>query len=347
MTSTRRWTLREADLEEGQEWTGWHRIEKDLWPPSAPRTTRRSTPGRARRRTPTTCVANTETLDDARPGRSTSPLDQIANGARGLLDEVATGKVTGEEEYWSHTDLWDFQANVDGARVGFEGVQRRSLESEDPELADDPRRSASPTLQTLLDAQRDRRRLRALRRARRPSRGQGARPTPVNALVRAAVAADRGGRCPDDRMLTDDLLPDQADELRCRRRRVRAARSSAWPAAARRRSARRPGGRRRARRRRADRDRDGAASGTSYPFRGDAPGRHRHPGAGPAALRGVRRHDRRRATSSSPCCRHWTDGGGADDRRARPPARSARPSGAVRRPARRHRRGDRACRPPG
>ena len=25
---------READLEEGQKWTGWHRIEKDLWPPA-------------------------------------------------------------------------------------------------------------------------------------------------------------------------------------------------------------------------------------------------------------------------------------------------------------------------
>ncbi|HZK59532.1 MAG TPA: EfeM/EfeO family lipoprotein [Cryobacterium sp.] len=24
--------LREADLEPGQEWTGWHAIEKDLWP---------------------------------------------------------------------------------------------------------------------------------------------------------------------------------------------------------------------------------------------------------------------------------------------------------------------------
>ena len=28
--------LREADLEEGQEWTGWHRIEKDLWPEDDP-----------------------------------------------------------------------------------------------------------------------------------------------------------------------------------------------------------------------------------------------------------------------------------------------------------------------
>ena len=27
--------LREADLEPGQKWTGWHRIEKDLWPARA------------------------------------------------------------------------------------------------------------------------------------------------------------------------------------------------------------------------------------------------------------------------------------------------------------------------
>ncbi|MCC6226483.1 MAG: EfeM/EfeO family lipoprotein [Microthrixaceae bacterium] len=26
--------LREADMEEGQEWTGWHQIEKQLWPPA-------------------------------------------------------------------------------------------------------------------------------------------------------------------------------------------------------------------------------------------------------------------------------------------------------------------------
>src|SRR5207342_2077347 len=26
---------READLEPGQKWTGWHRLEKDLWPARA------------------------------------------------------------------------------------------------------------------------------------------------------------------------------------------------------------------------------------------------------------------------------------------------------------------------
>jgi iron uptake system EfeUOB component EfeO/EfeM len=50
-----------------------------------------------------------------------------------LLDEVATGKVTGEEEYWSRTDLWDFQANIEGALVGFEGL-RPVLQHRDPEL---------------------------------------------------------------------------------------------------------------------------------------------------------------------------------------------------------------------
>lgn len=50
-------------------------------------------------------------------------LAQQTNGAIGLLDEVASGKVTGEEEFWSHTDLWDFQANIDGARVLYEGVR--------------------------------------------------------------------------------------------------------------------------------------------------------------------------------------------------------------------------------
>ena len=123
--------LREADLEPGQEWTGWHRIEKDLWP------------ARAEDYTPLTdtereefaqdLLANTEKLD-ARIQELDFTVDQIANGSRGLLEEVATGKVTGEEEYWSRTDLYDFQANVDGARVGFEGVAP-ILETKDPALA--------------------------------------------------------------------------------------------------------------------------------------------------------------------------------------------------------------------
>ena len=141
--------VREADLEPGQEWTGWHRIEKDLWPERAENYTPLTTEERATYADD--LLANTQTLDD-RVQELTYTVDQIANGSRGLLEEVATGKVTGEEEYWSRTDLWDFQANVDGARVGFEGV-KPIVEQKDPELATElDTRFAE--LQALLDAQR-------------------------------------------------------------------------------------------------------------------------------------------------------------------------------------------------
>ncbi len=144
---------READLEPGQRWTGWHRIEKDLWPARAREDGRAYTPLTEQQRTTygDDLLANTRTLD-RRIQQLDFTVDQIANGSRGLLEEVATGKVTGEEEYWSRTDLWDFQANVDGARVGYEGV-RPILEQKDPDLAKrlDQRFTE---LQTLLDAQR-------------------------------------------------------------------------------------------------------------------------------------------------------------------------------------------------
>ncbi len=82
----------------------------------------------------------------------TYTVDAIANGSRGLLEEVATGKVTGEEEYWSRTDLWDFQANVDGAKVAWEGVQP-IVEEKDEDLAEELD-TRFDELQALLDAQR-------------------------------------------------------------------------------------------------------------------------------------------------------------------------------------------------
>lgn len=123
---------READLEPGQKWTGWHRIEKDLWPQDAKDYTaltdaQRKTYGQD-------LLKNTTTLD-SRIQKMTFTIDQIANGSRGLLEEVAKGKVTGEEEAWSHTDLWDFQANVDGAKVGYDGVRPVLVANGDKDLA--------------------------------------------------------------------------------------------------------------------------------------------------------------------------------------------------------------------
>lgn len=114
-----RMDLREADLEPGQKWTGWHVAEKDLWPPKTGYT---KLTDAQRKQIADQLVADTQTLYD-RTRDMTYTVDQIGNGAKGLLDEVATGKVTGEEEAWSHTDLWDFQANVDGAKVAWEGLR--------------------------------------------------------------------------------------------------------------------------------------------------------------------------------------------------------------------------------
>ena len=138
--------LREADLEDGQRWTGWHRIEKDLWPPagkgySALNTTERAT-------FVDDLLSNTKVLQ-TRVQDLSYTVDQIGNGSKGLLDEVASGKITGEEDIWSHTDLWDFQANVDGARVGYEGL-KPILEVKDAALSKQIG-TAFTNLQKLLD----------------------------------------------------------------------------------------------------------------------------------------------------------------------------------------------------
>ncbi|WP_406281222.1 iron uptake system protein EfeO [Embleya sp. NBC_00896] len=103
--------LREADLEPGQEWSGWHRLEKTLW------TTGQITD--EDRKYADRLLADLKSLQ-MQIGTAEITPTSIANGAKGLLDEVAVGKVTGEEEAFSHTDLWDFAGNVDGAKKAFD-----------------------------------------------------------------------------------------------------------------------------------------------------------------------------------------------------------------------------------
>ena len=69
-------------------------------------------------------VADTQKLYDLVHAKDfTLTIDQISNGAIGLMEEVAGSKITGEEEAFSHTDLQDFQANLEGAQVAY-GVVR-------------------------------------------------------------------------------------------------------------------------------------------------------------------------------------------------------------------------------
>jgi iron uptake system component EfeO len=114
---------REEVVEEGMEFTGFHRIEKDLWVSGDV-----SEAGPIADR----LLADVKEIVAKAQAEKLSPL-QLANGAKALLDEVATGKITGEEDRYSHTDLWDFNANIDGSKAAIASL-RPVLEERDPEL---------------------------------------------------------------------------------------------------------------------------------------------------------------------------------------------------------------------
>lgn len=114
---------REDVIEEGMEFTGYHRLEKDLWvsglqPDSNAIADR--------------LMADIEELATRAKTVELTPL-QLANGAKELLDEVATGKITGEEDRYSHTDLWDFRSNVDGSQAAVNAL-RPVIEERDAAL---------------------------------------------------------------------------------------------------------------------------------------------------------------------------------------------------------------------
>jgi iron uptake system component EfeO len=114
---------REGDQEPGQDFTGFHRIEQALW-----QTGDVSDMGPYADRLLTNVQQIVERADEV----SLEPL-QLANGAKALLDEIATGKITGEEERYSHTDLWDFAGNLEGSKTAV-GTLRPYLAKNDPDL---------------------------------------------------------------------------------------------------------------------------------------------------------------------------------------------------------------------
>jgi iron uptake system component EfeO len=103
---------------------GFHRIEKALW-----------IDGTAQGMTPVArkLFDDVELLQTKVKTIKLEPA-QIANGANELLGEVSASKITGEEERYSHTDLYDFEANVDGSKAAFDSV-KPLLASRNPELA--------------------------------------------------------------------------------------------------------------------------------------------------------------------------------------------------------------------
>ena len=108
------------------QFSGFHEIEQALWEKG-------STAGMAP--VAKQLLADVEELQQKSKGLQLEAA-QVANGASALLDEVSASKITGEEERYSHIDLVDFQANVDGSQAAFEAVKPLLVEK-DPELADE------------------------------------------------------------------------------------------------------------------------------------------------------------------------------------------------------------------
>ncbi|MEA2151741.1 MAG: iron uptake system component EfeO [Solirubrobacteraceae bacterium] len=112
------------DVAAGDRWTGFHRIERALWKDGS---TRGMGP-----------IADKLLADVTRlqgkVRRATYEPEQLAIGATELLAEVSATKISGEEDRYSHADLWDIAANVAGAQAAFD-LLAPALRSRDAALA--------------------------------------------------------------------------------------------------------------------------------------------------------------------------------------------------------------------
>lgn len=121
--------MRASNLDPAVGWSGFHAVERDLF--GARRITKQTVTYA------TDLDANVQKLAAVAKTLTFKPED-LANGAAGLLEEVQTGKVSGEEEAFSHIDLVDLAANVEGAQQAFEALK--------PGLA-----KINPTLSAQID----------------------------------------------------------------------------------------------------------------------------------------------------------------------------------------------------
>jgi iron uptake system component EfeO len=115
---------RAGDVDDPAKWTGFHRLEKALW---QDKSLKGMTPVAAK------LDADVAKLKSMVGAAKYQPA-QLANGATDLLNEVASSKITGEEDRYSHTDLSDFQANIDGGKKAFD-LLKPALDKIDPQLA--------------------------------------------------------------------------------------------------------------------------------------------------------------------------------------------------------------------
>ena len=129
--------LEENKTEEG--WRGFHRIEKIMWEQNTTKGTEEYADQ---------LVKDIKELKAKVATVEVTP-DLMVTGAVDLLNEVATQKITGEEEVYSHTDLYDFKANIEGAEEIFK-IFKPLIEKKDSKLAKDLTEKFA-TINGLLD----------------------------------------------------------------------------------------------------------------------------------------------------------------------------------------------------
>ena len=104
--------------------TGFHRIEYSLFSENSTQGLDQLADG-----------LNKDVKDlQARVAGLTFPPEKVVGGAAALMEEVAATKISGEEDRYSHTDLYDFQGNVDGAKKIFD-LFRTQIEQNDKAFA--------------------------------------------------------------------------------------------------------------------------------------------------------------------------------------------------------------------
>ena len=104
-------------------WSGFHRIERILWENNTTDGTDKYADQ---------LVNDIKELKAKIATVDVTP-DVMLTGAVDLLNEVATQKITGEEEVFSHTDLYDFRANIEGAEKIF-SLFKPLIEKKDAKL---------------------------------------------------------------------------------------------------------------------------------------------------------------------------------------------------------------------
>nr|WP_253647832.1 iron uptake system protein EfeO [Williamsia deligens] len=143
--------MRWDDTADGSEpFTGFHRLERFLWPP------KQSDVGAQGSDVAAADLANAQKTDTkpeidkvaaqlntdvgrlvtevAKPD-FTFETQSFVKGPQALVDEIAATKVGGEEDRYSHTDLFDFAANIDGSETLIADLQP-VISAKNPALMD-------------------------------------------------------------------------------------------------------------------------------------------------------------------------------------------------------------------